>query len=325
MTREIANTGQGGSAAGAGLEAGLVGVLLGGGIPLLLWVAGLEESMICLVALIAVLIWPATGGLAAYLMRSGRSLTRGRLATAGAVAGLLAGFGVAAAFVIFAIVLDPEVGGTVMAEGRSAGTVTAMSSCIFGIPTVILGSVFGAAGAVVTGGILRKRSSTGTKAVPSSRSSTSNHASEARPVAGPDPDAAPPELQSAIASLRAGDKAGARKALIRGLQSNPKSEPAWVWLAQVVEEPERKRECLQRALNINPDNATARQMLAEMDRPQPAAASSAASAPAGEKEEQSYLSWAGRRFGRRFVTRVVIFGVVLIVVSICSLLSQLAG
>lgn len=56
------------------------------------------------------------------------------------------------------------------------------------------------------------------------------------------------------------DLDGARKLLLQSLKLNPKNEHAWLWLAQTVTDPQKKLECVNRALRINPDNAKAREL-----------------------------------------------------------------
>lgn len=68
-------------------------------------------------------------------------------------------------------------------------------------------------------------------------------------------------LQKAIKLAEAGDKAGARHALIKILKAQPKNDEAWVWMAQVVESERLRQESLQEALKHNPQNWQARQAL----------------------------------------------------------------
>ncbi|MFP3853497.1 MAG: tetratricopeptide repeat protein [Anaerolineales bacterium] len=319
MTHGIPNREQGGSAIGAGLEAGLVGLLIGVGLPLLSWAIDFSDILSVLTMVCSIGLMPAVGALAAFWMRERGALTRGRLASAGAVAGALAGLAGSISFIVFNIMLDSATSDFLLSAGYSSGGLAAMSACIFGLPAILVGAGLGAIASVVTGSVLGIEPAVGAKEQPAPVGRP-QQVSRTRP----DPSTAPPDIRPAVQALEAGDNARARKALVKKLQDNPRDDAAWVWLSQAVEEPDKARECLRRALSINPNNATAKSMLAELDRPAQTAAGSPASAPADEKEER-YLSWAAKRFGRRFLTRLLIFGAVMVVVFICSLLSQLLG
>lgn len=68
-------------------------------------------------------------------------------------------------------------------------------------------------------------------------------------------------LNAAIAAIRAGETKRGRALLAQVLRANPSCESAWLWMATVVETPQQKRECLERALAINPYNSIARREL----------------------------------------------------------------
>ncbi len=73
------------------------------------------------------------------------------------------------------------------------------------------------------------------------------------------------KLNEAIRTIKAGDKATGRKLLTHLIQTDPTNEMAWMWLAVAVENPHEKRRCLQRILEINPENTTAKQGLARLE------------------------------------------------------------
>jgi|GEM_PF-3500866 len=75
------------------------------------------------------------------------------------------------------------------------------------------------------------------------------------------------ELDQAIEAIQAGQKAQGLTILARLVNQEPHNERAWLWLATCVDEPEKKRYCLQRVLEINPASAAGRQLLAELDAP----------------------------------------------------------
>lgn len=73
-------------------------------------------------------------------------------------------------------------------------------------------------------------------------------------------------VQSAINAAKQGDKIQAVEYIKQVLTANPKDVDAWLVLAAVVDEPERKRQCLNRVLSLDPTNRVARESLLEMDR-----------------------------------------------------------
>ena len=73
-------------------------------------------------------------------------------------------------------------------------------------------------------------------------------------------------VQSAIDAANQGDKKKAMSFLKEVLAANPNDVDAWLVLAAVVDEPQRKRQCLNRVLSLNPTNQIARDELLEMDR-----------------------------------------------------------
>lgn len=75
-----------------------------------------------------------------------------------------------------------------------------------------------------------------------------------------------PLVQSAIDAARQGDKTKSIDLVRQVLTSNPNDVDAWMVLAAVVDDPERKRQCLDRVLTIDPTNSIAREELLDMDR-----------------------------------------------------------
>lgn len=73
-------------------------------------------------------------------------------------------------------------------------------------------------------------------------------------------------VQSAIEAAHQGDKNKALDFIKQVLAANPNDVDAWLVLAAVVDEPERKRQCLKRVLTLDPVNQLARDELLEMDR-----------------------------------------------------------
>lgn len=86
-------------------------------------------------------------------------------------------------------------------------------------------------------------------------------------------------LAQGVAALRAGEQARARDLLKAAVRANPHDAQGWLWLSGALDEPALQRECLQRALAIDPQNQAARQGLALLDNNQPKPGTTPASAP----------------------------------------------
>lgn len=71
-------------------------------------------------------------------------------------------------------------------------------------------------------------------------------------------------LQRAIAALKAGRKAEARRLLEAMLVIDERHEQAWLWLSGAVDSDEERIVCLENVLTINPANLRARQGLAAL-------------------------------------------------------------
>jgi hypothetical protein len=77
------------------------------------------------------------------------------------------------------------------------------------------------------------------------------------------------KLQEAIALIKSGDKPNGQRLLTEVLQTDPRNEIAWLWMAALMTG-ERRRLCLEKVLSLNPNHPQAREQLARL---------SAASAP----------------------------------------------
>lgn len=71
----------------------------------------------------------------------------------------------------------------------------------------------------------------------------------------------------AIAAIEAGDRGLARRLLAELVQGNARNELGWLRLASVVDDRRQMIDCLRRVLAINPHNVTAREWLAQVERP----------------------------------------------------------
>lgn len=79
-------------------------------------------------------------------------------------------------------------------------------------------------------------------------------------------------IREAIAAVRAGEKNRAFRLLREIIETNPDSEEAelaWIWMSTVVDNPERKRQALEAALRLNPNNQTAQLGLTKLGQLSP--------------------------------------------------------
>jgi hypothetical protein len=70
--------------------------------------------------------------------------------------------------------------------------------------------------------------------------------------------------EQGIAAYRAGDRVQARQLLAQAVKSDRNNEQAWYFLAQLQADSEKKRQCLEMVLRINPANGQARAQLDEL-------------------------------------------------------------
>jgi hypothetical protein len=74
-------------------------------------------------------------------------------------------------------------------------------------------------------------------------------------------------LQKGMKAARRGHKEPARKLLSQVVQADPANEQGWLWLARVVDQPEQQQKCLERVLQINPQNQWAAEQLQALQAP----------------------------------------------------------
>jgi len=73
-----------------------------------------------------------------------------------------------------------------------------------------------------------------------------------------------PKLSQAISLIKAGNKQAAYPILRQLIQEEPNNEQGWLWMFACADRPEQKRYCLQKALEINPNNNDARKALEKL-------------------------------------------------------------
>lgn len=75
----------------------------------------------------------------------------------------------------------------------------------------------------------------------------------------------PEKLQQAIINIKSGNKQLGQKLLAQVLQEQPDNELGWLWMSAVVDEDKRKY-CIERVLEINPNNQTAKQAFDKLNQ-----------------------------------------------------------
>mgnify|MGYP001321810536 CR=1 FL=1 len=86
-------------------------------------------------------------------------------------------------------------------------------------------------------------------------------------------------FREGVMAVREGkDLNQARQLLLQSLKLEPENDMAWLWISQTVSDPQKKLECVNRALKINPDNGKALDLRLKLTKalttaatPQPAA------------------------------------------------------
>lgn len=70
-------------------------------------------------------------------------------------------------------------------------------------------------------------------------------------------------LAEGIAALKAGRRDEARRLLAQAVYADPEDAAAWLWLSRCVDDARQRRDCLERVLRLNPDNAEAQRTLGQ--------------------------------------------------------------
>jgi len=69
-------------------------------------------------------------------------------------------------------------------------------------------------------------------------------------------------LQRAIEAIQSGNRETGKHLLARVLRADPQNVQAWLWMSEVVDTNEQRRECLHRVLALDPENQAAYAALA---------------------------------------------------------------
>jgi len=73
-------------------------------------------------------------------------------------------------------------------------------------------------------------------------------------------------VQRAIDAIRSGDKETGKLLLAEAIRNDPRNETAWLWMSSVIDTDDHRRYCMERVLQINPNNETARRGLEALSR-----------------------------------------------------------
>ena len=106
-------------------------------------------------------------------------------------------------------------------------------------------------------------------------------------------------LQEAIDLMRAKQPKEALPVLVQYLRIHPDSEEGWFLLSYVIQDPEKKIDCMQRVLEINPENIQARERLQKLRDALPPEVEE-------EPEEKTFPLWA-------MLSLIVVVGLIIIV------------
>jgi len=71
-------------------------------------------------------------------------------------------------------------------------------------------------------------------------------------------------LEQAIQAIQSGDKDTGRRLLAQVLRADPTNVEAWLWMSDSVDSDEQRRDCLQHALALDPQNLAAQSRLANL-------------------------------------------------------------
>jgi len=271
---------EGNPAFSAGLEAGLLGSVL-------ILIEQMLQNFIelpvlsLILGLIRVCIWLGVGALAVYWLRARGSVIRSDQTKAGIIAGLVTGLVTGVLLVVFGFIQSKTIEDLPLPVGISLETFDQIFGvtliCCFGIPSLIIAAAFSLGGSLLMGLFIRPPTQVSLEQqVPFQAFSQTPTAQHAIPVQETPPqklveflsrEGLPLELHPYVAAYQRGEIVEARTAFVRFLRENPKHAHAWLWLAVMLDDPERRLECVTRALAYEPNNQTAHSMLAFLKRP----------------------------------------------------------
>lgn len=81
------------------------------------------------------------------------------------------------------------------------------------------------------------------------------------------------KLENAIQKINSGEREEGLRLLIEVARADPGNENAWLWLGATLSDPQKRKDCLERVLKINPDNQRAARLLQQMEEKEPSRSS----------------------------------------------------
>ena len=75
------------------------------------------------------------------------------------------------------------------------------------------------------------------------------------------------KLSAAITAIKTGDKPTGARLLAKILQDEPSNATAWMWLAAAVDDVQKKKYCLKKALSLVPHDQGVRKALEHIENP----------------------------------------------------------
>lgn len=276
-----AQTAEGNPAFSAGLEAGLAGSVLILVMVLLQNFLNLPQVLGSILGLIRVVIWLGVGALAVHLLKGKGSVEKPDQNKAGIIAGLLTGLATGVLVVIFAYIQSKSVEDIPLPAEipldffNQVFGVTLI--CCFGLPSLIIATAFSFGGSLLMGLFIGQPA----QPIPEEHFQPQMTVPPQTQQQGfPQPDVPPQrldaflsrerlplELHPYVAAYLRGEIAEARTAFVRFIRQNPSHAYAWLWLAVMLDDPDRQKECVTRALTLEPGNETARKMMDFLERP----------------------------------------------------------
>lgn len=262
------------TALGAGLETALIGFVISLAALVFVYALNLSDTVLQQCLPISLLVFGGLGALAGVWTFQRGAHQRSRVLIAGAIAGVVSGMGAGALRGVFYAFLDLSPDNFFILGASDAGVlrVGLLQAFILTMPTVgIQGLIAGTLGALAAKQFYLRSEPADAPA----RDHPSPHPT-VQPEAGKADDPAaelppleqlPSPLRPALRALRSGERTQAKSHIARYLKAHLDSEPAWLLMAAALDDHNQKRECLQRALKINPHNRYAQRMLAQLDAP----------------------------------------------------------
>jgi hypothetical protein len=270
----------------AGLEAGLVGAVLVLINILLVYLIKVPTLGLAL-GILRVCIWLGVGALAVYWLKGKGSIIRSDQIKASLIAGALTALVATVLLVILTYVQSESIEDIPIPEGVPVETYDEIMEsysevfsqvfgislvCCVGLPTILftMGFTFG-------GGMLMSLFVGGESRAPMDQPYQPQMTYQPQGASIPETpptklddflsrDGLPLELHTSVAAYKRGELDIARPAFVRFLRENPKHAYAWLWLAVMIDDQDRKLECIRRALAIDPGNETAERMLAFLEK-----------------------------------------------------------